>query len=1212
MTDDTLAKAKTNTEDALSTRSSQIINNTPSRYFANWEIVLSVLTNAKKKLRLRILDTVFLQSENSRSPVSNWYFTSKNGELVRRTGVSNITLHHVYDRFCRLALTGPNASGPRIVAVGYSDNNLQKNRITLTAEQFQRDAKSQKASLAFNCSVLQCFISPSLGNGNFFQGVYSCTDMPLVSPHDKQEKKREVVIYAIEDFITMSERSNGSAGNNVTLSQVKGDDSALIKWVQKEIEVVIMKIIHELERVTIQSSIAENKVSTLSANFVLDGQKNLWLINTFNVISLLDQRQNGFDVGDFQQRDALPRLITRRTSILRNETKEESSKRCQVEDVKKKHSHDKISGRKPSEKGGSYERTPSPITSNPDELSRVEETISQLKNEFAQKTQARDEHLSMIKAIRSRISSELEIGTSLEKNVTTQKQCLYEISKEKEKRDQDTLVPVIRPDSSEYVLSEVETGNFEFRDEPEVYHHSTPETGEYNETIARLHSDLDDVSHRLRDELFEKNELRRKMDMKVSELSESLERTKDEIQILEAELSNEKIKNEKAMEQLKSSNRVLQAELVCQREYVEKMRSSSLTDLASQLREGFEIITAHEIAKSNIGTEQSLKACEERWKKRFEEINQEHVKEKTILQEKHQHELRYRQSQCQIQVEQSRIEIEDRLQLRFSESLKAAIAHKEAQRQLDLKRENKRWEQMMSEMKARLHGEYQQQRDKALKDRDQKWKWKMEQELKVLHQTLKDEKRSSQLNIEKNNNAYEEKLQKRSEVAEQEKREALDKALKDAEELWLDKMAQRERDLVEKVNVERDALEIKAMQDSMMEFSRALDLEKEKVLIMEQTISDMKKQNEEEKKELIDLVEKKTNEIEILTKEKKAEGELASINELQEEAEKMKKYYTEQLEDAKKSNDTYISRMREEWNTIIEAQIQATKLEYEKDMEEAIGKLEFEHEEQIHAIEYESSWLASQKEKAEEDLKNLKNQMNDKEGIVQSLQEEMNLVKITHSFNLMFMITKAYQSRQNLLARNTELSSVIEQLREEHSEAETKLSSKVKLQEGRISKLEGKMKLISSTLLNHKRDVLLDHKVKSRDVASKISEISDKIALVESKRKHTNDILQELIKTMQEIEKRLQEHSQISALQGDKVNTSHTRKKRRLDEEYEQILCKIDMKREDLYSVEEEAKKLHTEKAEAHDEMRKLEKSLVGLLVEQQKTLLSISTENDV
>lgn len=299
----------------------------------------------------------------------------------------------------------------------------------------------------------------------------------------------------------------------------------------------------------------------------------------------------------------------------------------------------------------------------------------------------------MINAIRSRISSEMEISTSQER-VMTQEQRLHEISLEPMKGKQDIVVPNTSPDSYEHVLSEMEEEIINTNHEPDIFIQTAPEIGEYHEIVATLQSELDDVSHRLKDELFEKRELRRKMDLTVFELSESLEKLKDKIQVLEVELSNEKIKGDKAIEQLKSSNRVLQAELVCQREYVENLKSSSLADLTSKLREGIEVVAAQEIAKSNIGTEQSLVACEERWKRRLEEMQQEREKEKITLQEKHQNEMRYRQSQFQIQVEQSRIDIEDRLQQRFSESLKAAVAHKEAQRQLDIKHEIKRWEQV--------------------------------------------------------------------------------------------------------------------------------------------------------------------------------------------------------------------------------------------------------------------------------------------------------------------------------------------------------------------------------------------------------------------------------------------------------------------------------------------------------------------------------------
>jgi hypothetical protein len=308
--------------------------------------------------------------------------------------------------------------------------------------------------------------------------------------------------------------------------------------------------------------------------------------------------------------------------------------------------------------------------------------ISQLRSEFVEKTQARDEQLSMIKAIRSRISSELEITTSQQdRTVKSEEQGLDEV--------------ILKSSNfSEQELPGVEEENVDAYNDSEVFCHSNQEAGEDYETVARLQSEIEDVSNRLKNEMLEKNEQKRKMDWKVSELSESSEKLKDKIQILEVELSNQKVKNEKIVDQLKSSNRVLQAELVCQREYVENLRSASLADLASKLREEVETIAVQEIAKSNIGTEVALKECEERWKRRFEEMQLEHEKEKTLLHEKYQNEMRYNKSQCQIQVEQTRVEVEDRLQQRFTESLKAAIAHKEAQRQLDLKNEMKRWTQV--------------------------------------------------------------------------------------------------------------------------------------------------------------------------------------------------------------------------------------------------------------------------------------------------------------------------------------------------------------------------------------------------------------------------------------------------------------------------------------------------------------------------------------
>ena len=60
---------------------------------------------------------------------------------------------------------------------------------------------------------------------------------------------------------------------------------------------------------------------------------------------------------------------------------------------------------------------------------------------------------------------------------------------------------------------------------------------------------------------------------------------------------------------------------------------------------------------------------------------------------------------------------------------------------------------------------------------------------------------------------------------------------------------------------------------------------------------------------------------------------------------------------------------------------------------------------------------------------------------------------------------------------------------------------------------------------------------------------------------------------------------------------------------YEQILSKIEVKRDEINVIDDELGDLTIEKNEFNDKMRGLERSLVELLVEQQKKLLSISSD---
>ncbi|CAN0387650.1 unnamed protein product [Ectocarpus sp. 8 AP-2014] len=72
---------------------------------------------------------------------------------------------------------------------------------------------------------------------------------------------------------------------------------------------------------------------------------------------------------------------------------------------------------------------------------------------------------------------------------------------------------------------------------------------------------------------------------------------------------------------------------------------------------------------------------------------------------------------------------------------------------------------------------------------------------------------------------------------------------------------------------------------------------------------------------------------------------------------------------------------------------------------------------------------------------------------------------------------------------------------------------------------------------------------------------------------------------------------------------ARARKKRRLDEELEGLLEAMEAKRKALVAVDGKLGGLAESRAEKEEEMKGLERTLVQVLVEQQKKLLSLLSE---
>lgn len=276
-----------------------------------------------------------------------------------------------------------------------------------------------------------------------------------------------------------------------------------------------------------------------------------------------------------------------------------------------------------------------------------------------------------------------------------------------------------------------------------------------------------------------------------------------------------------------------------------------------------------------------------------------------------------------------------------------------------------------------------------------------------------------------------------------------------------------------------------------------------------------------------------------------------------------------------------------------------------------INELTLEHDEKLQALDYEIGWLKTQHNNAALEVKSLREELSSKDQEIYKLKEDIDRYQVRYSFQSLFLITKTLVSNRNLDVTRDEISRITSSASKAYSGLENKLTDAVKELEKKNSVLKDKMKLIGSTLLNYKREELLNHKIRSREVASLIQNLAQKIETAEAKKVKALSILNNLELSMHDIEKQLQEHAQTSALEKGKINLNHTRKKRRLDEEYEQILSKIELQRDEVNNVEEEVSRLSKNKNSATEDMRKLEKSLVELLIEQQKKLLNISLRDD-
>jgi hypothetical protein len=148
---------------------------------------------------------------------------------------------------------------------------------------------------------------------------------------------------------------------------------------------------------------------------------------------------------------------------------------------------------------------------------------------------------------------------------------------------------------------------------------------------------------------------------------------------------------------------------------------------------------------------------------------------------------------------------------------------------------------------------------------------------------------------------------------------------------------------------------------------------------------------------------------------------------------------------------------------------------------------------------------------------------------------------------------------------------------------------------------------MQETLMGFKRDMLVQHKVKSTALATELAALAERKAELNKQAAQAAGSVSEVEASVRSIERELAELSKQGVIDKDgTVNVTLTRKKKRLDRDMDAALVKISDRRATMSDLQHKVAELEEERLEKEEALRSVEAALVGTLVQQQRQLMTV------
>jgi hypothetical protein len=694
----------------------QLQQNNKRKTLAFAQILKLLLTQSKRKVRIRMIDTIFFTMNNdNKLSIASWYYTSNKGELVQRSDILKLTIKNIHDRFCRISPQGSN----KIVAVGYVQDDDSSNddlrRVTFTLGQLHREAKNSNADILRDVKCLQYYLQPCHEKYQYFRAIYSLR--LTTSEIGEKEHKSDVEIYPLDDLDANANADEKMMiGADVIIADTSS--SALHEWVHKELEVIMSRLVQHIEfSLTFESllDVDGTNIIQLVADFVLDDNKRLFMTSV-NRLVLDDDRDSH---SHFDLVEALSSSFQRfnNASTFNHQSSisfDKEPDKNLTENGFSKNNHENDVEEQTNSFGNSEE-------DGDCHLNGLQDNIRNLQQKLRETQQMKDDKLVKINLIIPEIRRAIPEICSSDDYVNEQVAHNQITHNDYESR----TLPIEKACSTQKKISEIEINEVE---ESRIMNDVQPASVDNNSQSLRscnLEIERNNLLMQLEQERYEHLKTKKLLTTKNEDLIEDERRTREELDLLLLETKKERQHFHNTLESIRASNSVLEAELKAQREYVNKIKIQSYGDLWIKVQKNIEAAIVQGLSDSCLGSDNAVASCEEIWKSRLEEMAKGHAQAVSAIHEDYHTEINYKDTQHKIQIKALKSEVEGRIQRRVTDFLRAAMDHKERQHQEDLKNEMKRWEQILSEAKARIENENQNKLSKLLKERDEHWQNKV-------------------------------------------------------------------------------------------------------------------------------------------------------------------------------------------------------------------------------------------------------------------------------------------------------------------------------------------------------------------------------------------------------------------------------------------------------------------------------------------------------